>query len=350
MLIYYCFIISIILWGLFTDSSYDRVRRVSRILVIIQLIIFQGIRSYDVGIDTRMYERIYKYVGSSSKMFGYFGIEPGYMITCKLFSLAGCSFRAFLIFVTVFCVVSYCVFINRYCENFYLGTLIYVAMGYYFRGWDVIRQEIAICIILWSIKYIIEEKYIKVICYICLAFLFHRSAVVFILIILCNKILGNDKLSKDLIIKIGILVSSLVGLPIAFNIARKYIPRFNGVIDFSGKPRYLLMIIAIYIAFTVLLYDCVCNDNVIKLMYNMLFVACLFQTLSIYSNTMSRITEFFDVSLIILLPFMINRVVVKNRGAILSHFFVWSLSMIYFSVSVILDLEPYTTMFSKARW
>jgi hypothetical protein len=67
-------------------------------------------------------------------------------------------------------------------ERYLFPYLVFILFtgGYYIAWMNVIRQDLAACIFIYSIKYIDQKKFLKYLLWCTIAFLFHKSAVILI--------------------------------------------------------------------------------------------------------------------------------------------------------------------------
>lgn len=120
---------------------------------------------------------------------------------------------AFFIFIFI---INYLILktIYKYSSNIELSLLMYVIMGGYFTSTNITRQYIALAIYVYSIKYLIDKKYIQYFILGLIAFQFHTTAIVIIIISLIIRIL-NESISKHyfmyfIIINLTIVIEPLI--------------------------------------------------------------------------------------------------------------------------------------------
>lgn len=132
-----------------------------------------GLR-YDVGVDYLNYLDIYQYldVDRFELLFKYLVIF-----------LAENNFHFSVLFsILAFLQIFFFIYAFK-CEKFLYPSLVYVLFcGQYFLLWmNVIRQDLATCILIFSINFIVSKKFVAYLCCCILAFGFHKSAILFLL-------------------------------------------------------------------------------------------------------------------------------------------------------------------------
>lgn len=172
--------------------------------------------TYFNGTDWRAYELMYKY--ASFNEIGSFRAEKGFYLYMLLFKTLGFDFWHFFIITKLGC---YCVILKKlreYLSNIFLGLLILYSYNLLYLFIDCpFRNLIAISIFLYSEKYLIEKKYLKYILLFCLAFTFHKSAIIMLLPLILKEVwrLNNYILMLILFLCFFILMNQGLLLKIA---------------------------------------------------------------------------------------------------------------------------------------
>lgn len=121
-----------------------------------------------------------------------------------------------LIFLCAFITnLSFVLFLYRYSNDFTFSLFLYITGGTYFSSLNVIRQYLAIAIILFGFKYLLTQDLKRFTPFVLIAFLFHKSAVIaFIFYFLINSSLINKHklISFFFIIFIFLNFNSLLNL------------------------------------------------------------------------------------------------------------------------------------------
>lgn len=195
------------------DKSSLKNRIIWTLLIIAPTVILSAIR-YDVGIDYLDYEKDF-YQDKFKKGFWYFIKEPlNLLINIITYKICPNSVAIF----TVYAFITMFVFfraIDYYRDRISTTLSLFIFyMAYYLVTYSVIRQMIAVIIILYGTRYIFEKKFHKYLIYVILAGMIHKTA--YLMIILYFFYDGNlgflkkIKLPKKLDIKISENVQSII--------------------------------------------------------------------------------------------------------------------------------------------
>ncbi|HDR8146176.1 MULTISPECIES: EpsG family protein [Bacillus cereus group] len=140
------------------------------------LMCFAGLR-YDIGIDYVSHERIYANIRSGFvENFSNTNQETGYFILNKIFN----SFNVMLLFIAIITLTIKFKIIRDNSIYIYMSLFLYYSLFFIRYDMGLVTQGIAMMFIMYSYKYIIEEKSLKFIITILLASLFHISAIIFL--------------------------------------------------------------------------------------------------------------------------------------------------------------------------
>ena len=144
----------------------------------IVLVFISGFRNYNVGVDTKLYSSFFEY----AKNISYSNLhnvryEYGFALFCKLLSTLNNNYHYLLFATSAF--INYAVlnFIKKNSKNVYFSVIMYILCNFFFSYMNVMRQAIAISIILLNYESLKKEKYLKFSIGILFAMLFHTSAI-----------------------------------------------------------------------------------------------------------------------------------------------------------------------------
>lgn len=185
MIVYYFFFGFLILGAIVTPKKETKVFLVSLSLLIWLMI---GLRSTAVGADTHSYvENFVEYSKMSFSDMWRAAInykEPLFIIITWLSSLISNNYSVFLLVWALFPAISlYCIFRDELYEknDYVIAFMVFFLLGlfaFYVAG---IRQTAALSFVLLSYKYIKNKKLLRFIICIAIAFLFHRSSLIFVI-------------------------------------------------------------------------------------------------------------------------------------------------------------------------
>lgn len=185
-------------------------------IIVVVITLFAGFRDETVGTDVHVYaEPVLNAVNNYGFEFAYntANVEFLFVVLAQIASWIDGDLNTFLIIIqfimTIFVMVA---ILNEKVKkkSIILYILTYLTM-FYGIGFNLMRQSIAMTIILYSFKFVKEEKLIKYCIFILLASLFHSTAIFMIILYPLWKLLNNK---DSVIIKTFVLIG-IVGV-IAF--------------------------------------------------------------------------------------------------------------------------------------
>lgn len=253
-----CFLSSI-LWS----RHYEKKRIISSgkkafycILIILPIVLIQGFR-YDVGTDYFSYQALYRGFNEGNQLFlSWYASEPLFIVLCKVsyFVLNGSSIGFFVIDAILMNVVLFITF--DYYKNEISLPLIYffyymLCLPYFL---NVERQGLAVVIVWFATRYVHEKKFLKFLCCILIATLFHNTAIIGITFYFINFLGGKYRRYTK-----RIIVSLLLCTPFLFNQGLEFVSNnlkifqkykkflksdMSGLID-SANTNFLYMVVMI---------------------------------------------------------------------------------------------------------
>lgn len=238
--------------------------------------------------------------------------DPFFDLISKVFVECGINYRWWLIIIAaLFCFSIYFI-VYKYSSNIFLSYIMLISLGYFYFSLSGLRQTVALSIILFSYKYLKNRNFKKFFLIVIFASLFHASAIIFLLI----YPISNMKVDfKSIIIILFFLIIAytckyqIIKILSFMNIGDKY----SYYID-SGTT---LTISGFLIQFSIYLFCLKYKKDLIKLnkknviLYNLLFVGVIFQSFAAVIAEFFRISMYFSIFGIILLPKAIN--IEKNK-------------------------------------
>ena len=157
---------------------------------------------YDVGTDYfYTYAPHYIKVGQGIDIPN---LELGYMLIVRICLLITKDYA--IIFAVTSAIIVGLTFYTIYKESPYpfLSVLIYFLAGYFFYSLNMMRQFLAVSVLLFSYKYLVDKRYIEFFLGGIVAFLLHSSSLIFVIaLLLCDKEVFD--LKRTIIISILLL-------------------------------------------------------------------------------------------------------------------------------------------------
>lgn len=322
------FIVTIVI-GIFKDNDIIKKNKKYLILIIGILTLFLILRSSKVGIDTINYRRIFNYCNEKNiiELLTYERHEIGYKYYNKIISLFA-NYQIFLCITSVVTMIGIYFFIKNNSKNYFLSLLIFITFNFYGYTFGILRQSIAISILLFGYKYITEKKFSKFLLSVILATLFHKTAFIFIILYFIKDI-KIDR--KKLLAWISLILVFFISKNFILNFIINYIYKPADLIFSTGNGyKMLFLLIGIGICSYFLQEKLIVQDKKNQLLINMIFIASIIQTLStIFSNTY-RVTLYFSYAMILLIPNIIEIINNKTLKKIVIMLMIISLTIYFY--------------------
>lgn len=198
----YYFLVSILV---FFSIKYEiNKKKTFSTLVYFTIIIICAFK-YKMGGDWYHYQNFYENINSNIKIIDFFNgnifvyskkyyFEVGYIFINYFFYKLGFNYEIFQALIIGTCLFNIFKYIEKKSENFYFAiAMLFFSSFYVYIFEPVLRQLIAIVIVLKALKYISKNKLYNFIFFIFLAAQFHKSAYLLIFIYFLKYIKINNK-------------------------------------------------------------------------------------------------------------------------------------------------------------
>ena len=210
-MILYIGIIIILILGGFT------LKRKSYFLFSVLLLTFiAGLRHPSMGLGD--IEKVYypQYIQSKTMSFGdilsSISSGTGYLLLMKIFTIARMPFQIFLFFNSALFVVAAERMMYKYSKDYLISQIIFMSSAYFF-SFALIRQYMAMSILLFAFPYLFERKPIKYCILVLLGALFHYTVLIALVLYPLVRFLRSGKMDVVIILiglVFGILCPSIV--------------------------------------------------------------------------------------------------------------------------------------------
>lgn len=173
------------------------------------LFLIIALRADDLGIDAPAYIRHFQRISGVSfiQMLKGFGIiqrlrvdnadlfDTGYAFVTWIFAAGlGTSFHAFIVFLGLVNAYSVYRFFLHYSESPCLAMFMYISLGGIFSYFYILRRMLALSVWLFAYPAIEEKKYLKAFSLTFIAFLCHRSTIMFPVLFFLQQIKMTRKI------------------------------------------------------------------------------------------------------------------------------------------------------------
>lgn len=287
------------------------------ILAALSFFVVSAIR-YDVGVDY-----FYTYAPHYFKLghgLDAHHIELGYMLIERICLLFTKDYA--LLFAVTSAIIIGLTFYTIYKESPYpvLSVAIYFLIGYFFHSLNIMREYLAISVLLVSYKFLINKNYIKWILGVIIAFLLHSTSLIFaIAFLLCDREVFD--LKRTIIISILLFIfGKYVWQFVVETIVSK--TRFISYIgsQFDKQDIRTLDIIVNLILY-IIIYYLYKNTKEVgrqeKFFVNMQALSLFFMVSAATMYLLFRLSFYFGIFNIISIPYFLKKSDAKSRDKII---------------------------------
>lgn len=328
MMIYLIATIFIIVYAIIGNVNKNKFRK--KVFLIISfgiLTIIAMLRKYTVGIDL---EIIYTPTFEEIKNISFanlskVSIEIGYAFINKVLSLFTDDIQILIVFSSICTFPIYGWFIYKNSKDVVLSTLLFLITSTYFMSMNVVRQALAISLILIAYETIKKNKTLKSIVLILIATSIHASAIICLSFILFKRLKWKKSyLRNSLIILIIALIFmnpiisiySSVTESVGLSNNKNYdyyleSDRFGvGYINLSSLSDVVLYAFVFLLGcYLLAIYEN--EDNNYDFLMYMSYLAILFTILSLKMSVISRLALYFIPFVLLMIPEELLKM--KNR-------------------------------------
>ncbi len=241
------------------------------------------------------------------------GKDPFFYLFSKIISILGFDYHMWLAILSGIFIYSVSRLININSPEPYISYIGLISLGYFFFSLTGLRQTMALALLLLSYSYLKDRKLTKFILIVVIASLFHSSALIFVVAYpLFNM-------------KIGIkhafgVIGSLILATFFENLIREFILVLSWtdqLSEYANRDTSLTIsgfIIQISIFLFCLFFKkgVLISDNRNLGLYNLIFLGVIFQAFSTVIAEFFRISMFFSIYSIVLIPIAINTIKDNN--------------------------------------
>lgn len=351
------FLFTTIFFGIFLKYQNSLAKSILTFFLISYLFVITAWRNYSIGTDTMNYVSLFGSLGAPTTQINFFDFiemiharfEYGFIILNKLVYHFSQNPRYLLIASSLIIYVSLYIFIRSLSKDPYLSITMFVSLGYMASSMNTMRQSVAISFVMLAYVSIIKYRnyffgFLNIFC----GFLFHKTALIFLIIVL----LKNWKYSKKNVFFLlvgSIFVSFLYG-------------KFSGVInqinytDYSNSgitSGYLGIVVNILVILIFIVVGNIAKKKVYSSSDNydnsilqlLIIIAIGVYLVSFNFSQLTRIAMYFQLAMMIYVPNVISSVK-DNKLKIYLYLFSYSILVSYFFVVLVVrpnwsNITPY---------
>lgn len=358
MAYYIVFLISIIFFGVVI--KYRKFKFNGVIISVLLLAIMAGFRDYSIGTDVKVYAlyafaNVRKYSSILDLIFHYnMDVEIGYAILAYIVGIFTDNPHFFLFIVGLlnYTLIAKAIYDNKDSISPRLAWMCFLFL-FFSDTFNIMRQTIALAIVLYGMKYVREKKYKNMVIVLIIAILFHKTAIIggivyylFIYLTLntnysLNKTMIISCITLFFTISLPYIIPRLISFGILPNVYSRYLD-FN-TLGFAIKP-FVLRIIPIIII--LIFRKELKKDNEFQFLLLMLVIDMLTYNLVTINPTFERLSLYFGYfKIYIYAKFGCEKIIInKNNRILLTTFFIFYCLLI-FEYQVVLnganEIYPY---------
>lgn len=310
------------------------------LLAALPMLLVAGLR-YDIGTDYYSYGDYYRVIGEGNRT----NIDFLYYLINVLFNKLNLQYEHLVFALSAFFVIACFVICRNESPYPAFSVLLFFGMDYYFAEFNITRQMIAIAVLMFSIKYCYERKFIPFAILVAIATGLHASCAVFLVVYFIPEI--RITTLKIAILSVIIIAASPFVNPLLRLVSTytKYGKHLGSIVD-NGSTGF----INIAMQFLILLFVSMYRDKSRKyhVYFNCQFInACLGLMSSI--PLIRRVQYIFGMPAIILVAMAISKSKSKtNRTVFLIVFTL--LFMVYCTIITNAGYQgvlPYTSILGR---
>lgn len=314
------------------------------------LFIISAFRAETVGTDTSNYLRGFELIKNSNftSLFDSVSWEKGYVLLNKMVSFLIPQEQGIIVVSSFIILLGLFISIKKNSTNIISSILLYINLYYYFISFNMIRQSIALSLIVVSYTYIKERNFKMFFFLVLLSSTFHLIALVFIPIYFLYNIRLN---SKNMILLLGAFVFLYFGFDFLFKIGLFFFPKYTvyfGTNYFEGSGVLTTLISLCMVALGIILKITQKSDKEFDFLFILMLIGLL---LSLFSQNMSlfnRMAYYFTIFSIFFIPKGLNMIKSKLIR-IIFYFPILTITFAYFFIRLLEGWQrvtPYVFFFN----
>lgn len=309
------------------------------VISFLPLFLLMALKNDSVGTDTKSYKAAYEAISHgtlSAQQSAWLGI--GFRSIATIFTFLHIDYHVFFACLSFITLSLFYQTIWKYSKKPALGLFIFISTCLFFQTFNQYRQLLAIALVFFSYNFIAPKRnFPKFLVTIIIAASIHNSALIFLPIYFISKI---NLTNRTFITYIALtILGHVLYIPLLALISNTHYGQmyFGSYLDLSFKTSTILnlLIRLVLLTFCMIPYKKMLKmDNTAKGMYHAVIICTIIQTFVVRSYTFGRLTTYFFVFYLALIPnilFYIYKNNVKLLYCIMAFFVCYEL--FYYSSS-----------------
>jgi hypothetical protein len=288
----------------------------------IQIFFLLALRSDAYGADANYYRNGFAYISSldfegmvaslspsllkdASLVYPY-SFEDGWVVLNWVFSALGLGYRGLLVFLSAVTAVSFATFCRRYSKNPGYSLFMMSCLSFMTYATFILRQTLSFCICLWAVPFLLDRKPVKFCLVVLFAFLFHRSALLFLVL---YPLLGFKATRRTVLAALAVFatiaVASLTVLPAVLPSLLALVGKSHYTISFSWNNMVTLQLLIVVstLAFNI---GRMCEDRAVNLAVWGILASLVTYAAMLNNEILARANEYLWVFVVLLAPALLD--------------------------------------------
>lgn len=227
----------------------------------------------------------------------------GLQLLYRFAGWTGIGFEGCLFIIAAFVAVSLGLLVYKYSPSVYWSYIIYLSMGFYIFTFSGLKQSVAMAFCMLAMIAVFENRPVQFVIFVVLAMVFHIPAIAFIIVYL----VAHKKIDVSYFLLLGIMVAAvfLYRNQIVSWVSEMYYENETAFQQAEGiGGRFLMMLFIMGVA--LILRPLRNRDEKYRKVFNVMVLAAIAQTFSVYDNVFTRLADYFYQFIIIFIPMMLQ--------------------------------------------
>lgn len=334
MLFYTYFTLLIFVLLIPSNNRNNNYKKISMLIVTCIILSVVGLRNIKLGLgDTEnIYLILFNKIINTKTIDVILNFkDPFFYFLTKIYTLLSNNFQLWVFLCALSYIIPVMCFIYKKAYSVLVATFMFLALNYFGYAFSGLRHCIAMAILLYSFDSLINKKFWKFLIIVCFASLFHITAIIFII---SYPIVNKYNLTKKRILYINIFILicfvfvNLFGEKLIVNFMELIVNTFKmqrfsmyTVQNFSSLNNILFFInylILLFSSFFIFTKKDEQNNKKYDTLFKLQLIGTFISILNVVLGEFNRISMFFTVYSIILIPEAVRYIKdIKTRNIIL---------------------------------
>lgn len=285
--------------GRMEDKQKIKLKNALAVISVLPMFLVFVLRYKYIGADTIGYVRFFegevrKYTFAELLNTDIMRVEVGYRIYVKLISLITENYTVFFLVNGIVIFGTLLHFAKKYTENPFVFFFLFITLGTYSFVETGLRQALAMVICLWALDFLKDKKAIRFILLVILAYCFHHSAMVFILMLPLSWI---RKLDWSIVTHLFVGAAFLVGFTVFHDLFNEWLGYDYGIEETGNGGIFLALVVVLFIFSLFMTYGNLTKTDGQHLIVHLSILTVTIWMLRLFSRTAERISYYYIIGL-----------------------------------------------------